>query len=114
MIPSPTDHTPVECAQASKFFPGNPHAMFVWRAMRKGMLARNGERVRLYHFRVGRKLFTTQAAIAEFNDALRKADLKHFESPEGARQLSRRERVAKGAREHTSAVEFLKSHGIAC
>lgn len=63
-------------AQATHLFADPPYPSTVWRWCRKGLRARNGELVRLAHVRIGRKIYTTVEAIAEFGRALAEADVK--------------------------------------
>ena len=56
-----------------------PHPASVWRWCRYGILARNGNRIRLRHYRVGGKIFTKMTDLTEFFSAIAQADAKHFE-----------------------------------
>lgn len=69
----------ITLAQATKFWPGRPHVSTLWRACRRGIVAANGERIRLEHGRYGGKIFTSREAIARFGEAIAKADVAHFE-----------------------------------
>jgi len=69
----------ITLTQAMKLVPGRPSFNCVWRWARKGVLARNGQRVRLEHVRIGGKLFTTAAWVAQFGTVLAQADVNHFD-----------------------------------
>ena len=64
---------------AAKMSPGRPHATAVWRWARKGIKARNGERVRLEHVRIGGRIFTKEIWLMDFFSAVKSADQKHFD-----------------------------------
>lgn len=80
-------------AEAARRIPSKPHASAVWRWCRKGVKARNGNRIYLDHQRFGGKLFTTEDAIQRFVEAVTCADREHFET-EGTsvRQFQKRPR----------------------
>jgi len=63
---------------AARLMPFKPSPAAVWRWCRKGVLARNGERVYLEHVRFGRRLFTTRAALDAFAKATAEADKDHL------------------------------------
>jgi hypothetical protein len=50
----------------------------VWRWMRRGVLARNGQRVRLWHCRCGGKLFSSEQALTHFFQETADADAIYF------------------------------------
>ena len=68
----------ITLTQAARLMPNRPSINCVWRWARKGVLARNGQRIRLEHVRLGGKLFTTAAWMAQFGVALAKADVDYF------------------------------------
>lgn len=57
------------------------HASAAWRWCRRGVLARNGQRIRLEHTRFGRRVVVPHDAIQRFLDALAAADAAHFNTP---------------------------------
>lgn len=57
---------------------GNPSASAVWRWCRRGVLGRDGTRIRLEHRRVGGKIFTSPAWLDAFTKALTDADTAYF------------------------------------
>lgn len=65
-------------SQASRLVPGHPHATSIWRWCRKGILARNGQRVHLEHRRFGGRIFTSAQALERFSERLVDADREHF------------------------------------
>ncbi len=94
------------CAQAARQFPGSPAPSTVWRWARKGVKARNGERVRLRHVRIGGQLFIPVEALAEFAEAVADADRQHFERDPGTptptprpRSDAQRQRAIEAARQ---------------
>ncbi len=64
---------------AAKQAPGRPSANCIWRWCRKGVLARNGKRVRLRHIRTGGKIYTTARWLQAFGEKLAQADAEHFD-----------------------------------
>jgi len=71
-------------AQAGRNAPGQPSPNCLWRWCRKGVIARNGQRVRLQHVRIGGKLYTTARWIEEFGLRLAQADAEYFDLDERA------------------------------
>lgn len=65
--------------EVAKLVPGRPSVNCVWRWCRRGVLARNGERIRLEHVRIGGKIFTTRAWLEEFGRRLATEDAKYFD-----------------------------------
>lgn len=66
--------------QAAKLAPGRPSVNCVWRWCRRGVVARDGHRVRLQHIRSGGKIFTTAPWLLAFSTELAAADAQHFDS----------------------------------
>ena len=75
----------ISLSEAAKITPGRPHTATLTRWCRPGIKARTGERVRLRHWRVGRKIFTTAEALEEFFERTAEADLPHFENRDAAK-----------------------------
>jgi len=69
-------------SEAAQVIPGRPHTSSLWRACRKGVLGRNGERIYLGHYRWGRRIFTTREDIEQYVQALQRADAEHFNEPQ--------------------------------
>ena len=67
----------IPLAAAAKRLPGKPHLTALWRWCRLGVLARNGDRIRLEVTRLGMRLYTTEAWLAEFAKRLAEADQTH-------------------------------------
>ena len=65
----------------AKLVPTQPPPAVIWRWCRKGVLARNGQRVYLEHRRYGRRLYTTRAALDAFAKATAEADKDHLAVP---------------------------------
>ena len=65
--------------QATKIIPGRPSTNCLWRWCRNGVKARNGERVRLRHVRMGGRLYTKARWIDDFGDRLAEADAAYFD-----------------------------------
>ncbi len=74
----------ISLSEAAKIAPGRPTTNCIWRWCRRGVLSRNGERVRLQHVRVGGKIFTTPRWLEEFGRRLAEADVKYFDLSEAA------------------------------
>ncbi|MEK7795534.1 MAG: hypothetical protein AAB353_13440 [Candidatus Hydrogenedentota bacterium] len=88
-------HAPVELlrlSEAARHVPTRPNVATLWRWARKGVKARNGERIRLAHRRIGGVIYVEPSALDEFFSALTSADVQHFE---------RRDEPAKLPRERT-------------
>lgn len=93
-----TSHTPVEslplslaeapdCSpswltliDAAAHLPGRPSVNCIWRWCRRGVLGRNGVRIRLQHIRIGGKIFTSREWIADFARQLAESDAAHFDA----------------------------------
>ncbi|MCC7406677.1 MAG: DUF1580 domain-containing protein [Phycisphaeraceae bacterium] len=71
----------ITLTQAAKITPGRPSTNCIWRWCRRGVLARNGQRVRLEHVRIGGKIFTTRRWVEAFGKALAEADTSYFDLP---------------------------------
>lgn len=69
----------ITMTEAAKLAPGRPSTSCVWRWCRRGVKARDGQRVRLEHVRVGGMIYTTAAWLEAFGRALADADAKHFD-----------------------------------
>jgi hypothetical protein len=70
--------------EAVKIAPGRPSTNCLWRWCRRGVKARDGQRVRLEHVRVGGKLFTTCDWLEAFGRRLADADARYFALSEAA------------------------------
>ena len=62
-------------AAAAKLLPDPPHPSALWRWARRGLRARDGSLIRLEHFRIGGRIYTTEAALEAFGRALAEADV---------------------------------------
>ncbi len=69
---------PLSLTDVAKIAPGRPTPNCVWRWCRRGVLARNGWRIRLEHVRVGGRIFSTRAWLEDFGRGLAEADSKYF------------------------------------
>lgn len=74
----------ITLTEVAKTTPGRPTANCIWRWCRRGVLARNGERVRLEHVRLGGRIFTTRRWLDEFGRALAEADARYFSRSQSA------------------------------
>lgn len=114
--PGDTTREYVSLTDAAKITPGRPTANCVWRWCRRGVRARNGERVRLRHIRMGGMMYTTAGWLDEFGRRLAEADARHFDSdgndtPTGTlRQPTSRSQQRR--REIESAERELDESGI--
>ncbi|MDX9973168.1 MAG: helix-turn-helix domain-containing protein [FCB group bacterium] len=95
--------------EAAARIPGHPHVSCVWRWCRRGVLSKSGERMRLTHSRVGRKLLVTEADLVAFFQRLAEADATYFDqrpnvpalappAPRGQRTEGQRQAAAEAAR----------------
>jgi hypothetical protein len=99
--------------QAVALVPYPVTANAVWRWMRRGVRARNGEIIRLDHVRYGGKLFTSREALERFAVALKEADDRHFERVPFApvSDVPARSRKAR-TREIAAAAKRVREAGI--
>jgi len=74
----------ITLTNAAKIAPGRPSTNCLWRWCRRGVRARDGQRVRLQHLRIGGKIFTTLGWLEEFGRHLAEADTKYFDLCEAA------------------------------
>jgi len=70
----------ISLTDVAKLVPGRPTANAIWRWCRRGVLARNGVRVRLQHVRMGGRILTTRRWLDEFGKALADADAQYFDT----------------------------------
>lgn len=106
--------------KATSYAPGRPSANCLWRWCRKGVLARDGSRVKLQHVRAGGRVFTTAAWVEEFATALAHADAayfdtKHVKTPSAATvdsQTSKGKRDWSDPAERAAAEAVLREEGI--
>lgn len=103
----PTTEEPITRFQAADEFGGHPS--FYWRAMREGIKARNGERVRLEHERRGKQLVTSREAIQRHRERLNAADLEHFTRDDSGATAGDRRALSS---EHEAAGEELARLGV--
>ncbi|MBS0198276.1 MAG: DUF1580 domain-containing protein [Planctomycetes bacterium] len=76
--------TLIPLGKAAAIVPGRPSTSTVWRWCRKGVMARNGQRVRLEHVRAGGKVLTKAAYVHQFMKRLAEADTVYFEAKDAA------------------------------
>lgn len=77
----------------------------IWRWTRYGILARNGERIKLPHKRVGARLFIERAALAAFEAQLDASAEEHFDRKANPAR-------SKRAAERAAASEQLDRRGV--
>lgn len=70
--------------EAPQHVSGRPSISAVWRWCRRGVLARNGQRIRLEHRRIGGKIYTSAAWLHAFTKALTDADEAYFRAKQDA------------------------------
>ncbi len=112
---SPTDYLTV--AQAARLIPGKPHPSAVWRWCRRGIVARNGVRIRMRHGRAGCRIFTTREWMSAYFEALAQADCEALDSEQRApapiqRRRGRPRSAAERERAIRQAEEELDRMGI--
>lgn len=83
-------------SEAAKLIPGHPHPSSLWRWCRKGVKARDGQRIHLDHHRFGGRLFTSVEALDRFGAALAAVDVEDLDQraspPARRRSSAQRER----------------------
>ncbi len=77
-MPENKDDRPLDLAKAAQLCPGQPHYSALWRWCRKGIKVCGDECIRLAHFRIGGRIYTTQADLSQFFKAVADADATHF------------------------------------
>lgn len=70
-------------AQAAKRCPNRPHTSAIWRWCRNGLQTKGGGRVKLEHRRVGGRIYTSEAALMQFFEALSIGDAAYFDAAAG-------------------------------
>ena len=105
----------ITLGEAAKLAPGRPSTNCIWRWCRKGVLARNGERIRLQHVRIGGKIYTSSESLRDFGLRLADADVRHFEldvspSPSSPHKCKGTDRQREAAIEH--AERELRERGV--
>ena len=80
-MPDNNNDRPLELAEAAQRCPGQPHYSALWRWCRKGIKVRGGDSVRLGHFRIGGRIYTTRADLSRFLEAVAEADAAYFSMP---------------------------------
>jgi hypothetical protein len=86
-------------SEVAAIAPGRPHVSAVWRWCRKGVLARNGERVKLRHIRVGARVFVPDGALEEFAQTLAQADATYFDGHAPSSTAARAPTTCRGRTE---------------
>lgn len=86
---SSTNNPPlISLNEAPEHVSGRPSISAIWRWCRRGVLARNGQRIRLEHRRIGGKIYTSAPWLDAFTKALTDADTAYFaakqDAPDGA------------------------------
>src|ERR1700679_2556000 len=74
---------------AAKVCPSRTPESAVYRWSMKGVMAESGERIRLQHIRVGRKMLTTREWVFAFFRELADANVAHAEERDAERQADR-------------------------
>lgn len=87
--------TPAQAAR-SLAVPVSPAS--IWRWARFGIVAANGERIKLPHKRIGARLFVERAALAAFTARLDASAEEHFDRKAEPRQVKRAAQRAEAAR----------------
>lgn len=80
-----TDTPPlIPLNEAPEHVSGRPSISAIWRWCRRGVLARNGQRIRLEHRRIGGKIYTSAPWLEAFTKALTDADTAYFAAKQDA------------------------------
>ena len=102
----------ISLTEAARIAPGRPSANCVWRWCRRGVLSRNGERVRLQHMRMGGQIFTTASWMEEFGRRLAEADAKYFDLCESATEAAASTTPRRRRQRAPSQFEAQRRHEI--
>lgn len=89
-------------SDACKMLPGRPALSTLWRWITRGVLGRDGERVRLRAHRLGRRFYVAQADVLAFARELAEAHTLHDE-PAPRRAAPKSRSAARREREVTKA-----------
>jgi len=112
------EHTQyLTCSQAARLCPTPVSPSAVWRWMRNGIVARDGEKVYLRHVRIGRRVYTTRHWLDEHWTALAEADRQAFEREgESSPRSGRKPTIGRDAEARSAAIQRadskLKEAGI--
>ena len=68
--------------EAARVVPGRPHASTLWRWARRGIRARNGQRIRLRHQRLGARVYVTRDWLDQFATEVAAADCEAIDAEE--------------------------------
>ncbi len=90
---------------AAKLTPGRPALSTIWRWARRGTLTRTGQRVRLAHVRIGKRVYTTAADLEAFFHAVANADAPYFEKQTASTKAHR-------TKAHARAESKLREKGV--
>jgi len=97
--------------EAANACPKRTSANSLWRWARRGLKARNGERIHLRHLRVGGMIFIPADGLEEFFNALATADIEHFDKPNTPEPTPAKNKG--GARSaHQQAKALLAARGL--
>lgn len=90
--------------EACGIAPGRPSVNCFWRWCRKGILARNGQRIRIRHIRSGGKVLTTRQWVNDFFKQLADRDAEYFDGKavDSGRQPPRESRYGPPRRRQSS------------
>lgn len=78
----------ISLSDAAQLVSGRPSVSAVWRWCRRGVLGRDGTRIRLEHRRIGGKIFTSSEWLDAFTKALTDADTAYFASKQDAANVT--------------------------
>ena len=105
----------ISISKAGRMAPGNPSPTAVWRWCRKGLKARNGNRIHLKHIRAGKRIYTKIEWINEFCTTLAEADIESLRPQETnyvRRPRRRRKPDLQRQRELDRINKYLDSQGL--
>ncbi len=77
----------ITLSEAAKRVPGRPNSATVWRWARKGIIARDGSRVKLEHRRCGARIFVPPEALDQFFKSVADADARFFDAQRETQRL---------------------------
>jgi hypothetical protein len=98
---------------AARTVPTQPSPAAIWRWCRKGVVARDGQRIYLEHRRYGRRLFTTRSALDDFAKAVADADVNQLAPPATTKPKSTQNRDPSCRRaDANAAIERLNKQGF--
>ena len=92
--------------EAAARCPGNVHRAAVWRWCTRGLKDPDGGRIRLRHYRVGKRIYVRESDLLDFFERMAEAHVVSDDAQPGA------DASPEVRREHAMAEAALESEGL--